>query len=535
MRQFRYIILLSITLLSASLKDVQAQQQQPNIIFFIADDMTRDMFNCLPEGKGKNLTPNLDKLASEGTLMMGQHVSATVCTPSRFNVLSGKYASRANNSKVLNQVKKNGGQRVVEWNTHIMPGEANLASLLQSGGYTTGAVGKNHVYEVHNWKDVPLTADASDAKVMKQQLANYKATQKAYYACGYDFADGLFYENPDFNGPRALAVHNLDWSTEAALRFIDQASEKPFFLYFATTLPHGPLEAVRAWNADRTITPIGKLDKAPQVMPHQSTIPERLQQAGKPVNDRKANLLWMDDALGALIQSLKEKGLYDNTIIFFFNDHGQYAKGTVYQGATADPSIIWCSKGFSAGAVNNSLVSNVDFTPTILDLAGIDYNQADFDGRSFARVLNGKELEDRGSMYFEIGYSRGIRKGNFKYLALRYPAWVNQLTAEERETILNEYNQKLKIRGKGPNNTDPSKPFGHVQIVPGGGDAEFPATKRYPHYADADQLYDLKNDPNEQVNLYNHPDYQEVVKTMRKELKKHIQSIPGSFGEFKSK
>ncbi len=135
-------------------------------------------------------------------------------------------------------------------------------------------------------------------------------------------------------------------------------------------------------------------------------------------------------------------------------------------------------------------------------------------------------------MYFEIGYSRGVRKGKYKYLALRYPEWVNKLTADEREVILNEYNQKLKIRGKGPNNTDPSKPFGHVQIVPGGGDAEFPATQRYPHYADADQLYDLVNDPNEQVNLYNHPNYQKVVKEMRKELEKHIQSIPGRFGEF---
>ncbi|WP_430809550.1 MULTISPECIES: sulfatase family protein [unclassified Carboxylicivirga] len=509
--------------------------KRPNIVFFIADDMTRDMFNFLPESKGRNLTPNLDKLVEEGTVMMGQHVAATVCTPSRFNVLTGTYASRANNPQVLQQLKKNDGQRVVEWNTHIMPGDANLASLMKAAGYKTGAVGKNHVYEVEDYVKIPITADASDKKVMKQQRANYKATQAAYQACGFDFAEGIYYENPDFNGPWDLAVHNLDWSTEAALGFIKDSGDEPFFLYFATTLPHGPLEAERAWNADRTITPIGKLDKAPDVLPHQSTIPKRLKAAGQEVNDRKANLLWMDDALGALVQSLKDKGVYDNTIIFFFNDHGQYAKGTVYQGATGNPSIVWKKGGFEAGSSTDALVSNVDFTPTILDLVGQKYNEKEFDGRSFASVLEGKEARERGSLYFEIGYSRGVRKGKYKYLALRYPQWVKNLTAEERQQILDDYNKKLKTRGKAPNNTDPSKPFGHVQIIPGGGDAEFPSTQRYPHYADADQLYDLEKDPNEKVNLYHHPDYQDIVKEMRAELKKHIQSIPGSFGEFKTK
>ncbi|MCG8581740.1 MAG: sulfatase-like hydrolase/transferase [Bacteroidales bacterium] len=533
MNLYRYICLLF--LVSLAVLPGFAQKQQPNIIFFIADDMTRDMFNFLPEGDGKNLTPNLDKLANEGTILMGQHVSATVCTPSRFNVLTGKYASRANNPKVLKQVKKNDGQRIVEWNTHIMPGEPNLANLLKEAGYRTGAVGKNHVYEVEGWKDVPLTADASSKKVMKQQLANYKATQKAYHACGYDFAEGLYYENPDFNGPRALAVHNLDWSAEAALNFINKTGNQPFFLYFATTLPHGPLKAERAWNADRTIVPTGKLDKAPDVLPDQTTIPKRLKEAGKKLNDRLANLLWMDDALGALIDGLKTNGVYDNTIIFFFNDHGQFAKGTVYQGATSNPSIVWQSKGFKAGHINNTLVSNVDFTPTILDLASEQYDKDAFDGQSFANVLKGHQAEARESLYFEIGYSRGVRKGKYKYLAVRYPKWVKELTAEERKQILEDYNKKLSIRGKGPNNSDPTKPFGHVQIIPGGGDAEFPATKRYPYYADADQLYDLEADPNEQQNLYALPEYQEVLKEMQEELKKHIQSIPGSFGEFKKK
>ena len=523
----------TILIILCSTKSVVAQSDKPNVIFFIADDMTVDMFNCLPEGEGKNLTPNMDKLAEEGVLMLGQHVAATVCTPSRFNCLTGKYASRAINPEFLKQSKKNNNQRVVEWNTHVMPGEVNLAQLLKENGYYTGAVGKNHVLEVKDYVKIPLSADAGDPKVMRQQIENYNNTIQTYKSCGFEYADGIFYENPDFNGPWDLAVHNLDWTTEAALEFMESKDERPFFLYFATTIPHGPQEGKRAWNADRRITPIGKLEKAPTCLPNKETIPERLKEAGIKTNDAKCNLLWMDDALGALLDKLDEIGELDNTIFFFFNDHGQFAKGTVYQGAVHNPSIIWKKGGFKVGNVSEALVSNVDFAPTILDMAGIKTDIEDFDGNSFWPVLNGKEPMNKQSMYFEIGYSRGIRMGKYKYIALRYPKWVKNLRYDDRVELLNDYNKILEKRHKKPNNTDPNAPFGHVQIVPGGGDAEFYATKRYPYYADTDQLYDLELDPNEQKNLYNDPAYKDVIARMKEELKKKIQNVPGSFGEFK--
>ena len=509
-------------------------KNRPNIIFFIADDMTRDMFNCLPEGQGKNFTPNLDRLAAEGVLLTNQHVASTVCTPSRYNVLTGRYASRAVNPEMLRNNKKNDGQRVVEWNTHIMNGEINIANILKQHDYYTGAVGKNHVIDVPGYKKVKLTDDFNDPEIRKTQLKNYKLTLEAYHNAGFDFADGIFYENPDFNGPRELAVHNLDWTTEAALRFLEEDTSNPFFLYFATTLPHGPLDAERSWNADRRITPVGILEEAPKVLPDKSTIPERLSQHGVAVNNKKANLLWMDDALGALFDKLKELNKLENTIIFFFNDHGQYAKGTVYEGATHNPSLVWMHNGFKAGNRCDALVSNVDFTPTILDFAGIDPQAYNFDGRSFYQQLNGSAENSRESLYFEIGYSRGILVGHYKYIAVRYPDWISNITLKERKSILDAYNKKLAIRGIPPNNTDPTAPFGHVQIIPGGGDAEYPSTQRYPGYSDKDQLYDLSIDPNEQHNLADDPDYQDVMIRVRKILESYIKTIPGHFGEFKS-
>lgn len=513
---------------------IAGEKQKPNIIFFITDDMSPEMFNYLNLAKETMLTPNIDNLANTGTIIRNQYVASTVCTPSRFNCLTGKYASRARNEGFQKQCKKNNGQRVVEWNTHILPNDFNLAKRLNEGGYFTGAVGKNHVFEVSNYVEVPLSADVKDEKVMEQQLSNYKNTQQAYYDIGFDYAEGLFYENPLFNGPKELAVHNLDWSTEKALDFLDEASNKdvPFFLYFATTVPHGPTGAISSWDADRTITPIGKLEKAPNCLPDKSTIPIRLLKSGLKNSEKECNVLWVDDAVGALLDKLRANGQLDNTIIFFFNDHGYPAKGTLYQAGVETQSIVWKNDGFKVGNVCDYTVSNIDFTPTILDLAGVDYSDEDIDGKSFRYALDGKKLKERKSIYFEIGNSRGVKMGNYKYIALRYPEWVEALSIEDRKEILEKYNKKISTRGKNPNNLDPAAPWGHVQIIPGGGDAEYKATKMYPNYTDVDQLYDLSKDPKEQVNLYNDPSYKKVVDKMRSELQKYCQSIGGGFGEF---
>ena len=86
-----------------------AETKRPNVIFLITDDQLPDTFNFLPEGKDKNLTPTLDRLAQEGTVLMGQHVVSPVCTPSRYNCLTGRYASRATNSAFRHGTKRAGG------------------------------------------------------------------------------------------------------------------------------------------------------------------------------------------------------------------------------------------------------------------------------------------------------------------------------------------------------------------------------------------------------------------------------------------
>lgn len=522
----RLLVLFSILLMGCN--SVQ-ESLQPNVIFFIADDMYPEMFNCLPEGEGKNLTPNLDRLAREGTLMTGQYVVSPVCTPSRFNCLTGKYASRANNREFLNKTKHEEGQTVIQWNSFITQEDSILPHYLKELGYSTGMVGKNHVIEAQGLYQFPdYQADPNEPGVKQKVEENYKKVEEAIMATGFDYAGGLYHNNPNFIGLGELAVQNLDWTTEAGLDFIDQNKKNPFFLYFATTVPHGPTKANRSWNADPRITARGILPEAPKGMPARSTLPERVKEAGLEGTNRE-NILWLDDALGALIHKLEEHGLLENTIIFFFNDHGQHAKGTLYQGGVVNPSIIWKSGGFECGDVCEAPVSNVDFAPTILELTGAEKIPEDMDGISFLGALNGVQSETRESLFFELGYARAVIKGKYKYYALRYPDYALNWTADERAAELDRYNKGREFRNMNIVNRDPEKPFSHLEVVPGGGNAEHQTYGKLPGYFDLDQLYDLESDPGEMINLANDPENQEVLQEMKLILGAYLDNLPGKF------
>jgi arylsulfatase A-like enzyme len=243
----------------------------------------------------------------------------------------------------------------------------------------------------------------------------------------------------------------------------------------------------------------------------------------------KENLLWLDDALGALFNKLEQHHLVENTIIFFFNDHGQKSKGTIYQGGVHNPSIIWKKDGFQCGSRSNAQISNVDFAPTILDMVGIDYSGQTFDGISFKPVLDGKTDKTRDSLYFELGYARGVLKDQWKYMAIRYPEQIENMSREERQRVLDEYNAGRIKRDLELVTKDPAKPFSHLTAVPGGGHAESRSTGKYPGYYDRDQLYDLSKDPGERKNLAKDVKYQDQLKMMKAELRKYLDDLPGNF------
>lgn len=538
---FLMFALLSISSCTNEVKQQEAKNKKPNIIFFIADDMYPWMFNNTPEGKNAkgenlNLTPNIDKLIDQGVWLENMTVVSPVCTPSRYNSLTGNYASRAVNKAFNDFTQDNDGQTVIQWNSFIVPSkDKTMGTYFQKLGYKTGFVGKNHIVESLSQvgEDVKpdLNADPNDPEIKAGLEHRYKLLQEDVKKCGFDYADKLYHNNPNWLGIRALAHQNMDWIAEGGVDFIKQYKNDPFLLYIATTLPHGPLDDDHSWKSDRRITPKGFLDKAPTVLPQPPVVSlqNRIKEAGLE-GEKRENILWLDDAVGALVKQLTEEGVLDNTIIVFFNDHGQNSKGTLYEGGVNSQAFIWQKGGFKVGNICDVPVSNVDFLPTLLDLAGNTDSLDNFDGYSFKNALEGKEYNGRTSMYHELGYARAIVKNGFKYYAVRYPEWAMKFDLQQRKDTLAGYTKFRESFGEHGISDDPTAAYGQLEMVPGGGGAENAAYKNMPNFSDPDQLYDLLNDPKEEHNLINDPKYAAKVIALKAELKsKYLDKLPGKF------
>ncbi len=493
-----------------------ASESRPNILFIITDDQERREFNFLEEGKTehgqpRNLSPHIDRLAQEGVVFPNQYVTSPVCTPSRYSVLTGNYASR---STSFRRTVDRGEQVNITWNCHIDSTTPNLARTLQQSGYYTGAVGKNHVIEAKgvSRNDGPAEdADPTDPKVAQYYAEKQQNLVNAFKQCGFDFAANLYQGNLPGHTCKALEFHNMDWITSGAIEFLETWSTKnrPFFLYMATTLNHGPGPRYKKYTGNPLATPAGLLDTPPSAQPDRKTIPERVADAGLSGEPTACDVLWLDDGIGAVLQKLQTMGALDNTIVFLFDDHGvESGKGSLYEGGIRSVSLVWSPTRFKGGRHSRVNISNIDFAPTIMDLCNIPESQRhQVDGKSFASVLNGNDKEIHDHLFFEIGATRAVLKDGWKYLAFRLPSTVS------------------------PN---PDKPYTHLADRPGGRGSEGPAKDFYPNYYDADQLYDIRSDPLERNNRIADPSQKSRVALMKKLLKKNLAHVPGPFAEFTS-
>jgi arylsulfatase A-like enzyme len=521
---------LALVLVAALAAPQFAQQappapRRPNFVFVIIDDTRRDLMNFTAEGKGRNFSPHIDRLAAQSVVMTGQHIVSPTCTPSRFSCLTGRYASRATNEDFL-YTSRQAGTTVVTWNTLIVPDDdVTLPKLLQQAGYVTGSVGKHHSIVWGAIEETTTAEDARDPVVAEKLRVNARLQESVLRRCGFDESAATYRGNVNEEYPRGVGVHNMDWITQGALDFIDRHVEEPFFLWFAPTLMHTPHDSKESWDADPLATANGFLDEAPAVQPPRASLPGRVRESGVTNGKLQENLLWLDDSIGALMKRLEERGIDDDTIVIFFNDNGQEGKGSIYQYGTNYPSLIWRKGGFPCGARCGVRVTNLDFAPTILEWAGCTAPDGRLDGKSFVPVLEGRTKLLHDSLFFELGFTRAVIQGHWKYLALRYPP--------SPETVIDHRPMR---RGRGSNEPDPDSPahlvprppFGHV----GGNPAEDWNKRYHPAYWDADQLYDLSSDPNETVNLAKSPKHAERLAAMKKLLTEKLAQVPGGFGEF---
>ena len=495
--------------------------EKPNIVLIITDDQSWDSLAFMG---GKVHTPRIDQMAKEGMFFTDFNVTSTVCSPSRYSFLTGRYAGRCRGKHFMKEHPP-GDQTQVENIGELEPDRWNLAKVLQKNGYRTGFVGKSHVVR-HDWlkhsKDSPLKsyppkADPRDPVVNRKMRANHQIWCDEIKKYGFDFADGIYAANLKELGSDQLNVHNLDWSVSKAFKFLeDEKSDRPFFLYFSTTLHHGPAPWVNkfALSADPRMTGEGFVKEGFDVLPKRADVLRRNREAG--FKERDAYALWLDDGVGAILDKIAALGLEEDTLIMFVPDHGSYrhGKATLHDFGMRVPLLMQWKGRITPGTKHESIVANIDLAPTLFDLCGItppgDY---EMDGRSFKPALLGKKLVEREVLFGELGHSRCVKTKEWKYIAVRYP-----------EEVQRKLSAGVKFRGFQGEALD--RPYltrnGHLGHY---------ASKVNPHYFEADQLYNLSSDPGEKQNVADN--YLEVVRQMKGHLTTELKKFPNRpFGEF---
>ncbi|MEM1208260.1 MAG: sulfatase-like hydrolase/transferase [Planctomycetota bacterium] len=533
------VLLVALTTVLAA--PVTAEDRPPNIVFIITDDQTNDQLGYL---EGEALTPNLDRMANEGVVFNRSYVASSVCSPSRYTVLSGQYASRVALPFFKQSTTEEGVCRVL-WNVGFSPGQPTLQSVLQENGYTTGMIGKWHINGVGTRPAIPPKgSDPADPEMAAMLRANHDAICEGIKRHGFDWVDHAYAGNLHDDKRlmnTGLAEHNMEWLTDAALRFIEESRDEPFFLYFATTLNHVPDPNKSLRKADPRVSGEGLLpEPITGIMPPRETIYERLAEAG--VDEKHAMALWLDDGIGAVLNKLETLGIADNTLVIFFNDHGMAdkSKGTLYEGGLITPTLAYWP-GRIEPQVVDAMTQNTDFAPTILDAAGIE-PPADMvlDGHSWLPLVDGEVDAIRDSVYTEIGLVRAVSTPEWKYIAFRVPPSL-QRTLDERMADhvaeLERTHEQWPWTKSNPNyQIDPDARYHQMGMAAGG--SRFERGQRnadaawFENYFDADQLYHLSVDPLEGNNLANDPAHAATLAEMQAELRRYLERLPDTFEDY---
>ena len=485
----------------------------PNIIMFLIDDQNPSSIGAFG---GDTYTPNLDQMAKEGMKFTRAYVSSSVCTPSRYSFLTGRYAGNSYSRLYLEAVGDKNNQGLPNFNVALERDKMNVGNVLREAGYTTGFVGKFHLTSKldfpefykgkEKWIDIPKNARPG-AETSAQFKHNEQWSRRYLKALGFSWAKNVYPENT----PSPYSVHNPEWTTVAALEFIEQNKKGPFYLHLCSTLLHGPDKSWRKSMDRPLITGEGEVKSLPKVMTPRNDLLKIIKEKGFDPNSHVAGEAWIDDSLGAIFRKLKELGIDDNTLVVFAPDHGRDGKASVFShGSSKVPMIMRWPKGIGAGQVCEELVQNVDLVPTFFELGkAAKPNSYQIDGQSLLPLFkNGKAKSWRNHLYLEMGTARATVTKDWSYIAVRYTK-----------------DQIASIKKATPQNLPKAMSYiGRLGIGLRGADR--------PGFFDEDQLYDLSKDPKEMKNLAYKKSQTNRMKEMRYLMEKDLKAVGRPFGEF---
>ncbi|MBB65610.1 MAG: sulfatase [Waddliaceae bacterium] len=499
-------VALAVLSFAALTQPEAAAAPRPNIIVFLVDDYDKPETSAYG---GKVLTPNLDRLAREGMRFDNAFVTSTVCTPSRYTFLTGRCAS-SSYSHEFTELFPRGTQTSPGFNVALEEDNMNVGAVLAKNGYATGFVGKYHVGGDEKDKerlkklglhDVPKGVAYSE-EINRKQNENEKRHRELVKERGFTWAKHIYWSNTK----TPFQMHNPEWTIEAAVEFIEQHKDQPFYLHYATTLLHGPN---RSWHKSLEhprVTGEGMVDRDP-AFATRKTVMQRIQKAG--LSEDEAGYLWMDDTLGMILDKLDELKIADNTVVLFIADHGSNNKGSLqkFRGAEV-PCLMRWPAGMKAGVVCDQLIQNTDFVPTWFELADAKLPKGyHHDGVSLRPLFKSPQEAVRDHVYCEMGAARAVMTKDYGYIALRYTQdQLAGIRAGEKRTI----KSVLGLSGGVSRSWD-----------------------KHPDAISADQLYDLRKDPEAQDNLAGSPKHRATLRDMRAKLTASLKQFPDRpYGEF---
>lgn len=357
---------------------------KPNIIIILADDAGYSDFGFM--GSDEIKTPNLDQLAFDGVTFNNAYVSASVCSPSRAGLLTGMYQQRFGHECNLDS----------DVNNSFDPNQITIAEALKTEGYNTGLIGKWHLGD----------------KTQNHPLKN-----------GFDYfwgfisgARNYFYDpNEEFRNSIRNVVENYtqtrfdgyltDVLGDKAIGFINKnhESNNPFFLFLSFNAPHTPMHA-------------------------KDDVLEKFKDNPRQVY---ASMMWsMDEAIGSVIEALKENDQYDNTIIYFLSDNGAAMsndaspfpfkgwKGNQYEGGIKTPMIMTWKNKIKSNTQFDGFISALDIFKTSLEVSNVNKEyMINADGKNIMNFLNDNNIKNE-NLFWRKDKMATVRSGDYKLIRL---------------------------------------------------------------------------------------------------------------------
>ncbi len=430
------IFLCSLLFSCSPMPQNEEKAPSPNIVFILADDLGWADLGCF--GSSFYETPHLDQLAAEGIRFTQAYAACPVCSPTRASIVTGKYPARLHltdwipgRQSYLPEEPQN-RLKAVPFSQQVELEETTLAEALGAGGYTTFFAGKWH-----------LGTDSAYWPEHQGFDVNIGGHSKGSPPGGY-FSP---YTNPRMeSGPEGEYL--TDRLTDESIRFLDTLGQDPFLLYLSFYTVHNPLQAKES-VVERYREKAEKLGYTDEQRftyesPWIRTAAERGNFRDRLVQDNAvyaAMIEHMDENIGRLMAKLEERGLSENTVVFFMSDNGglstsegsnttndplRAGKGWLYEGGIREPMIVRWPAKIQPGQVNDIPVTSTDFYPTMLEMAGIDpLPEQHLDGKSFLSLLTGNGIQwEREPLFWHYPHHSNqggrpggvIREGDWKLI-----------------------------------------------------------------------------------------------------------------------